>query len=816
MDSSSSKIKIISGRDAYFKEDMYQYEQLSNISHETKKNNPRLLTRVIFGKKKIIQNNNDTDNINESIKNLSQNPIAIINFQKRQEIASHEKSLFVSKTFADNQNSPWELVQFDPDNYFDNFDDISNNPIEDPIDNILQKIYDSDDTISMSEPNDLLKCYHVNKNLRSCFSFDLLSIKDYEKKSSTGDDESILTKRLKVDYALYQNIEELRSIIQILISNSIIEKVIKKINSDIKLLDGFNVEPKSQSELSSIPKQNMNTSTFWMSSVYDDLTKTLSFITDKKNIRNILPINCKHKNFMVTNIMKIIECFEKTQSEHVLKLFNHNDSFNSFIDQYGITKYLIHHPFLLYCVVNDKIQLYKFFISNISSNEIRYELFQIHELYPQNSIIESSPTEIGFTRRPKIISRNIIEKFKFINKNDPINKYNKDKQVMFEINKLNLKIEKTEIEELNNTIFQKINTYVSNWSSLINIIIKDATKCIRAFITNSKKRKIDFDINIVDHNLCEKILNEIQILDLIDDKLVKLSVESDINIIDPVEHVFNKICKIVPEFVLNHGDYSKYRYISSKIYTDFHPMKHLIKLLHNRELINIDTKHFESNRNIRMTFIERYSNDSLLKNFVEDNHVMYQHKMSYIVLRDLVYINDSIDLFHNINNIHIPQTHSKFEFNESIIINLKINSNCHLKIYTRIENNCLLLAEGKNINIPIIPNYVLRYIFIKVDDPDKIINEIKKSISPPFVKLTYSILNSPANFNFTRDGFMIDFMSDIENIENNENNQKATKIVNTFLYVNKEINIKNCHTKRIFFGIIQNETHLTKIEKLIY
>lgn len=235
---------------------------------------------------------------------------------------------------------------------------------------------------------------------------------------------------------------------------------------------------------------------------------------------------------------------------------------------------------------------------------------------------------------------------------------------------------------------------------------------------------------------------------------------------------------------------NNYDYQTSKIYKNYHIIEY-VKWLLNDEQILTDT----NEKNTLLPFMNRYnatiSNDN-------NRNIIYEKNTKRLVIRDILFISDDNNMFYNINGIDN-------KFPDSIIIDVLIRSNCPICLYARVENNCILVAEGTNIYIPIIPSFVMNALFFKISaDPDKLLDLLINSRTAPYVNITYTIIKNllrdsiDNNDLINHNGFMIDFISKCGNL--------------TLLYINKDIKDK----KIIYFGMIQNSEHLKKIENLIY
>jgi hypothetical protein len=819
------KTKVIAGFDVYMSENDYVFDSCDSDkkslnsknypNYTTSKYKSNLFTRVIFAKpnrlpfdielgrvrhlEHNIDNNNDNNaNYDARIKQHEQNMAININLKKLQSIINREKSLAIPVSFQDNFKSPWELIEMKPE-YVDlnldkikKYNDNENNILEE----ILNKI-EMSDNINITnkierfvlQQDSLLECYHSDINIDESF---------FLKK------EHGVTHQIIIEYALFQKTHMFKSIIQILIANSIYEKVIRKINTDIKKIGGF------------------SEGTFWMSIIHDNSSKYLQFANlIKKDKKNTSPYSKRkiisdtkndnssdrttvHKDTMINHITEIIESLEcnipsinQYQSTQVTKLFkadeitSGNVQTHSF-DHYGITKYLINHPFLLYCVVEDKLQLYKFFISSLTVDTIQYELYQIDE------IIDAEPIRISL--RPKIISRNLTDKFT-ISKQKDIRKFS------IEYEKLNMNISTNEISKCDVSVLRKINNYSANWAALINVIITDATKCIRAFITNQKKEKINLDFDTIDQTICEKILNELQIGPTMGSSAKSLELNSDILISDAYDlncySAYEQMCEHLSKN-LDKDYFTHHKYSSTKIYRDYHPISYTSQILRTRELKN--EGHISKERLLPL-FMDRYvNNENILSEFTGTGTILYEKISKRITIRDLVFISDTANTTNTKSNVyhHINGVHNNLV--ESTIVDLKIRSNCPLKLYLRVENKCLLVGEGNNIYIPIIPSYVMNGLHFKLaSDPDELIEKLSCSNCPPYVNMTFVILKNPTEYPINRNGFMIDFINRYGDSDNTA----------TVAYINHEINSLNSE-KRVYFGIIQNIEHINSIENLIY
>ena len=816
------KTKVITGFDVYLKENHFLFDPynpykktapIPKHTHVTTIEDDQLFSRVIFAKPErkhhgIIyaddQNERNIDhdeNINTRIAQHKQNSSILIDQKKIRDSINHEKSIIISKSLNDNFNASWELVEMIPDslsvalnnNYNDDvnvLDDIlnkinTNNEIENDTDKIKYVL---------SEPNSLLDCYY------NCSS----NVEEFiENKQHASDSMRHISpeKQIILEYALFQKIDIFRSLIQMLIVNTIHEKVIRKINIDITKIGGF------------------DNGTFWMSIIHDNPSKYLQYAnitdtnTNRKNglLNNTIfdspktkPQNKSnkiaiHKNIMIDNISQIIELVDqklvardKSMSVQMTHLFR-NDTVprdKKQLDNYGIVNYLINHPFLMYCMVDGKLQMYKFFISSLTVDKIQYELYQIDE------VVDIEP--IRTVIRPKIISRDVTDKFVIMetNKSDKFNKTNK---FIIDLEKLNMNVTTDEIIKCDISILQKVNNYATFWSSILGVIINDATKCIKSFISNQKKVKICLEPNFVDHDVCEKILNELQLESNINECVIdKAKTHSEM----AYEQIYNKLSKTKLTFGKNidKSYFVNHQYCSTRIYKDYHPIEYITKILHTKELKN---KEHVSKDKFLPLFMNRFKNECELAEFIGSSSLLYETINERIISRDLLFMSDSndINVFHNINGI-------SNKLCESTIIDLRIKSNCSLKIYVRVENKCLLVAEGKNIHIPIIPSYVMNALHFKLSsDPDELIEELIKSNCPPYVIMNMISVKNPVDEPVNRKGFMVDFVS---------NYTEFNQITTTILYADNDTLLDNNIDKRVYFGVIRDINHLKSIENLIY
>jgi len=803
MNTSDSKIKIksITGFDVYCKANDYVFDPHSthkkNLLHLSDSSSHPIhfwtgghiqtpFDRVLFTRPRsmnqppFMHNRHHNDEnveesrntiINKNITQYENDPYLHINLKKTQDKINHEKSLFIPTDLDDNDYCLWELIDMkptdcsEPDVY--DVDDDNDNVLDEILQNIKVDEIDPTDQIEqaeqilMPESFGLLKCNHKNTEVDDSF---------YERDSS-------LTAIILFERALFQRTCMLISIIKTMIANTIYEKVVQKINNDISRIGGFNA------------------GTFWMSIVNDNAVEHLYYANIIR--RKYHKFNHQHQNIMIENVSKLIKLCDDDKSKHLIfaKLFKDEISDSPIgvaFDRCGMIKYLVNHPFMLYCVVENKLQLYKFFITSLTSDKIQYELYQIDKISTSTSTSNISDN-IDITSRPHIITRDITNKFSFdvdIDHETPHTnaKQNIKHKFAIDCKKLNIDIISHDITSANSDklhlqkFLQKLNGYTSDWATLLNVIITDATKCIKAFISNKKKKKIDLDFNMIDQKVCEKILNELQTR-----SIDTVNIESETT----YDKLFNK---------LNTKYFESNFYSSTRTYRDYHPMSYITRILQTRKLESVDHIKKLTNENSLPLFTDRYKTiDKIMPVLADSDIIVYEKFTKRVMMRDLLFIfDDTNDSYHHINGI------CSNNLNESTLIDMKIKSNCPLKLYLRVEQKFILVGEGNNIYVPIIPSYVANAVFFKLSsDPDTLIETLSQSSSPPYVTISFTILKSPPDDVIDHEGFILDFIT--------EDVQDQTT---TVLYVNRETD--ETDNRKVYFGVIRDINHLKSIENLIY
>ncbi|VBB17607.1 hypothetical protein YASMINEVIRUS_70 [Yasminevirus sp. GU-2018] len=791
------RTKTVEGYNVYLQEgnfNMADSDSSSLVTHS--RINPRsvvLFSRVVFGRTsddiflpdRLTRRIGDETEDEDIERRRKQSTPNIVDLRKIRQIIERERSLMVPRTIKDNLRSPWELVILDPNAVDERTAKYkkSTSTREDPLDEILASLTDGDNslgtvsTVFIAPPKMLAKCsYHESG----------LEIKPLC-------NELYASKVLMLEGIFYKDVKKFRSIIQVLFANAIIEKIVSKINIDLKGIQGLN--PKS----------------FWNSIVYDDVSQSFDFLERRMSKNSFIQHHqdAPQKGYLLDTLATIIELVHHDpqmvmkmcggEIEHGGKSNSGNDMFD-FIDGYGASKYLLNHPFLFYCVVDDKVQMYKFFVTKLTPSSIEYELYQIDSLNKNITTFGNINSTINVNIRPKVITRNISDKFSFrqgspSSSPDPrFDSKTEPKKFVIDYEKSFIKVTRDEVTSLSDTVFQKINTYVNYVASIVGVVINDATRCVKAFINNQKKIKVDFDPTKVALSDFNSVLNELQLIS-------DARTETGPALCEATDQVDTNrdLCrvlkgKIAPNFdsAVSTND----SYVKSKLYSTYHPLSYLSRLM-TTNVITKGGSYTESN------FVPLFTNREFFKKVVTKQEgvgkgsIIHKKVVDTAVMRDVMFSSDG-STYHHMNGF--TQTDGS-----KIILDLRIKSNCRLKLYARVENNCQLIGEGENIYVPILYTEALNSVFIKLDsNPDEIIESLVRSKAPPFIKTSYVSLSTSADVEDPPSGFITECISNY-----GEKNQYATST----MYIDKETDTKK---RMVYFGTINSKSHFESIENMFF
>lgn len=650
-------------------------------------------------------------------------------------LANNEKDLFVPKDINENSLKPYELLIVKSTKTDNEHFNTKNEYEEKVIDDFLDKIDTT--TYSPSRENPM-QCFLRSTTVKV---MNIPTTIDY-------------TIAYDSEIELFTSKDKITQLFRMLLINFVLEKTINFTNDDIH--DIKEIDPRSM--------WLTQETTFYFVNIAKPSSDTI-----KKSY------NSYHKNMFTTMIDSTISSNIFFGHEPEMKTTNSLDtlfptvSIDKKLENFEISKTILNHPFLFYCVVSNKLQLYKLVISDFSEKKINYKLYQI------DSISESS----NLVRRPLIISRDITNKF-IVKNNDTIIPDNKDNK-KFVIDKSKLVFENINLDKIK-LVLKKIYNVVSDWALLLNVILYDATKCIKAFISNTKKNKISIEPTVIKRKEIKNLLSE----NTIEIQGMSSVIENFENTLNALERLVVHIYKI-SENKLEFDPYAMIKYPESKIMEKFHPLYHLHKLSKSMRILSkkiYDTKYDDFDHDYmseHIVIISKEKSHKLLTNiefFECDNHY-YQ-----------------LDNFNKLSYFGITK-------NQFIIMDCVIESNYDLKLYHRSGNICQILAEGKKIQINIVYENILSLMFIKLK-PIETMNGI------PYIKLSY-----------TRCAFKLNYNDPINTvlkhgtiIETTFLNESLKKTINkTFFQLDSGFELFKPHFSRIkFFDEIKDKTHLRLLE----
>lgn len=470
------------------------------------------------------------------------------------------------------------------------------------------------------------------------------------------------------------------------------------------------------------------------------------------------------------------------------------------------------HPFLFYYTIDDKTYLYKMVITELSEQKISYELSQI----------------ISFDKsadRPLIISRDMTSKFAIFEGSSKGNKVeyltnlqNAKESGKFILIKKTLYVESKnpykdkgvlDIEDGTDVCFKRVFDRLERWSELLNNVLYDASCCIKAFIARPEKVKIPTPYPVDELELTDVLFEHDE--DLL--KYIRSSITKAKNsfTIDDVVAMLNTVTnkKFVKDTLI--------RYPNSKLAMRFHPLYHLVDLLRNKKL----ERRNNSTRDI--------SGDTI---YATRNKVSRNITNISFVATDGIYYQLGCENMNNIEKLNVNNT-----FN--ILVGVSIRSNLHMKLYHRIGNTCILVGDGKNIEISIIYEYVLHSMFLQISpvELNSVIDEIDDNGGLPYISIEYIRLYTFTERNKkiikrVKTGMMYDAidtvlqfdMSDIDNSINSDNNIDISvkDVKSDDATSDNTASINECessskyarHYRLTYFGKIRDEKHLRTLDNV--
>lgn len=777
------KTRTITGFDAFTKLIDYddKSETLLNVQSSVRSSiytpNSSKFTEIVFGpciEEKINRYpnaNEDVDEIDTSQK-LHKNPHRIAQQNEKIALIRKERQLFVPKTMSDNKNAPWEMTilrihdsdltpnekktHTEIDQFLNSIDhsayviqnmprhvsqntthrnsmpgltyDTSTQCHEHKInenmknqDNTSQDSESSDNTSQDSESlNNNLTLHRTNRLIasqqqyqnvknNSMHDFVISLLKDsnniyrsYEAYvNGTIDRISSLTPQ-----GIENGIRRISNTLYLLMVNTVLEKLLKRINTDVKTIDSIN--PKS----------------FWMScesSMFDlsdvfFLTPTIRSeqykIFDHNDLKQRSNHREIHKKHMIDYVKRILS--DNVVKPKIGKRFFVCDDTEKIIgfDEYGIGTGLKNHPFIFYYVADGHCQLYKLIITDFNfPSKVNYKLYQIDTL-------PSSETCDKFVTRPLIISRDITDKFVAF-----VGPSSKHEKFIIQKNFIKLEVNEHELRDKDVILLHRLNDYATYWASFMNIIMNDATRCIRAYIRNSKKNKILFNPSI-HKSIIESLLFETDNPDLLFDHTQQIHIRKD-------------TIKMLKDMKLIHDD-SLQRIDESLLCKTFHPYSRLISEVGNKQF----KQHcFSQDINNNTIEIQRSNDIFDFNNQISKNIVLVKHRRYHYYLRDMVWMNTEDGEYEYIDDISLNMCY--ITDTNNIICNLRISSNLFMKIYIRVNDTCMMVGEGHEIRFPIIYEHIVHNMFIKhCADPDLVHELLKKTNIPPFVQIDGTWINT--------------------------------------------------------------------------
>lgn len=515
------------------------------------------------------------------------------------------------------------------------------------IDEILKKMNKNSKKTSIFSEEKVLTNHHSDDKLNALLYSVFLPRADYDTSYNSKMPIS------SVSETIIASEDNFRHFIKVIMVNNIVKKTVNKLNSLIetdvfgKFFKGtwFTI---NYSDTRNISTYILNTVNKYGRNLNDEEIFAHSIPNDMLNELNIL----------IDNFY-----FPAKETENAfLRLLHDAKYVQNPIDAYGTYEYLLHHPFLFALDLGEKIQMYKFFVTNISLDKIEYELYQIDS----NDSNVNDSNNISNAVHKKIITRDLTNKFE-------MNKFNVysfgdkfiwDRQQTFPT--FASLIDETAIDYI------KISKY---WTSVMCFILTDATKCIKAFIDNPSKTKFNLDSNLVSIKLCESILNEFQFREI---------KEFDLNLL-----------------LLGYES----RYSSSELYK-YHPF-YLLKKLNTNKLYDGRLPLFTKNK---------------IKNKVTCTNMKYHKHKKVTYLTDMFFVED-IDGVYNYTSSVKTDFHGDIltdlliKSNFTIKIYFKIADNCLLvtegksihipATYTRLMNACFIKVECKETELDNTRPYVL-------------------------------------------------------------------------------------------------------------
>jgi hypothetical protein len=505
------------------------------------------------------------------------------------------------------------------------------------------------------------------------------------------------------------------------------------------------------------------------------------------------------------------------------------------LEEFEIAKKIINHQFVFYCVVDDKIQLYKLVITALSEEKISYKLYQIE------SIQEDKIKHIHVTNRQLVISRDITNKFTGCAEGTSVcskgttgcaegtsvcskgttgcaegtsvcskgttgcaegttGKYviNK-KKLTFSVSIIDLRLNYT-------NFLRRLNNCAHNWALLLNVILYDATRCVRAFIKNIEKTKIAFEPSEVKIQNIKNILIEVDETDFDVKGIVKYQDNSLENLVRNMNHIHQ--IEFSDE-IIDREEYNLktlIRYPDSKIYKLYHPLYHLCKIA--------KSKIFLSENDFKKTITEYTGPMDATSNLIIVSHIK-SHKfitdLKFVEFNGKYYLINRRFGYNMYDFGVIDGTYATNLHFISIVTNLIIESNCRIILYHRFGDVCQIISEGKKNIIRIANEIVLYNMFIKID-PDSLEDLIRESDEfgiLPYIKMSFTryITKTESNnpvFETLKKGSI----TEVEHIENDTISHHKS-----FLQLDLNNTFSTEKVSRIkYFGEIRDSQHLQAIE----
>lgn len=838
------KTRTISGFDAFTK--LAEYDDQSNDHKSSGRTDKSYLANVVFGSKRprqtrrIRRNENDEpDTVAVRSEQIVDNPYQIVQKDIIDAKIRAERELYVPKSIQDNAKVPWELVVM---SMVDESIDTSISTGTDPGTNSSRPIDDFLNSIDFSNPNvenldqeskdnssdeasedhflhipsspdtpvsigqivespdtniDTVLAAH-DSNLKG-------SKKDKDKKKFLQKTDKLMPSRLQyhntglfswadmswirrrglytdpldIDASKYQTnegvIKKISNTMNLMIVNTVLEKLIKRSNHEVKKMDG--IDPKS----------------FWMtdeSSMYA-LSEVLFFSNPVRSETKVDVVGQSakrsierefHKRQMLDYVKHILSDDNMCTGQQMKKFFSAITNIHKIpnFDEYGVTHALKNHPFVFYCVVDGRSQLYKLVVTDINyPTKINYKLYQIDTL-PKNGSGDE------FVTRPLIISRDVTDKFTDTKGGLPVdsNKFTIQK------NFVKLEVNESELTSKDVILLHRLNDYATYWASFMNNIMNDATRCIRAYVRNAKKTKIQFDPSPSIKQI-RSVLSEIHKPELL---------VSDVK--QEAQNRNNAMKVLLDTGILTQRltHSLTHERSGSLMFRMFHPFSQLIREVSKKQIVDKD-KFNELKDQISK---QSTTGSADLYDRLISNVVLTKKEKYHVYLRDMVFMNDGNNVYHYVTDLN-TMGNKLFTNTKNIICDLSFSSNCIIKIYLRMNDVCMLIGEGNTVKFPMIYEHIVHNMFIKIEaDPDRIMERLKKNNVPPYIQIsgTWMKTNMSEKTSVFDVGCVIDCLS---------NSGTSEEKLASYVKVNFEVDDK----RYLYFGQIKNSEHMQQIESMV-